>query len=81
MNPWPIYSFMKMSWMRKNHVPTKKEVDFAFPDKTEEEKEEGMIEFKLVYDRVFSKEDWSQDYVTMPLWFVNYVDGLLKKGA
>jgi hypothetical protein len=81
MNPWPIYSFMKINWLENNRIPTVKEINLAFPHKTAEEKEEGMIEFKLAYDRVFSKEEWSQDYVTMPLWFVKYVDDLMNKGA
>jgi hypothetical protein len=47
---------MKMTWRRTNKIPTKKEIDLLFRNKTEKEKREGMIEFELAYESTFSKE-------------------------
>jgi hypothetical protein len=56
MNPWPVYSYMKMTWRKTGRIPTAREVARKFKTSTMLEKREGMIEFKIAYETTFSKE-------------------------
>lgn len=53
MNPWPIYSYMKREWNHTGKVPTIEEVFRVFKDYPTEEVQEGIIEFRLAYEKAW----------------------------
>ncbi|WP_217563047.1 hypothetical protein [Paenibacillus sp. GbtcB18] len=51
VNQWHIYSWMKTSWMTTGAVPSNKQVIKRFSGVDTETLIEGIVEFRLAYDR------------------------------